>query len=73
MEQATGIEPASQAWEARVLPLNYACAMCWKLIYKVPLNLQVNFYSGKDNYGLTKIEMIFYQLMLIFQMLHLRR
>ena len=25
MEQATGIEPASLAWEAKVLPLNYAC------------------------------------------------
>ncbi len=26
MEQATGIEPARSAWEAEVLPLNYACA-----------------------------------------------
>ena len=25
MEQATGIEPAYSAWEADVLPLNYAC------------------------------------------------
>jgi hypothetical protein len=25
MEQATGIGPASAAWEAAVLPLNYAC------------------------------------------------
>ena len=25
MEQATGIEPALSAWEAEVLPLNYAC------------------------------------------------
>ena len=25
MEQATGIEPARSAWEAEVLPLNYAC------------------------------------------------
>lgn len=25
MEQATGIEPAPKAWEALVLPLNYAC------------------------------------------------
>ncbi len=24
-EQATGIEPASSAWEAEVLPLNHAC------------------------------------------------
>ena len=26
MEQATGIEPALKAWEALILPLNYACA-----------------------------------------------
>ena len=25
MEQATGIEPAYQAWEACALPLSYAC------------------------------------------------
>ena len=25
MEQVTGIGPASQAWEARILPLNYTC------------------------------------------------
>ena len=25
MEHATGIEPARLAWEAKVLPLNYAC------------------------------------------------
>ena len=25
MEHATGIEPARSAWEAEVLPLNYAC------------------------------------------------
>lgn len=28
LEQATGIEPAWSAWEAEVLPLNYACR-CW--------------------------------------------
>ena len=27
MEQVTGIEPASDAWEAPVLPLNYTCIM----------------------------------------------
>ena len=27
MEQATGIEPANSAWEADVLPLNYACIL----------------------------------------------
>ena len=25
LEQATGIEPARSAWEAEILPLNYAC------------------------------------------------
>ena len=40
LEQATGIEPASQAWEARVLPLNYACIACWNLIYRVQFILQ---------------------------------
>ena len=25
VEQATGIEPAYSAWEANILPLNYAC------------------------------------------------
>lgn len=25
MEQATGVEPASQAWEAHILPMYYAC------------------------------------------------
>ena len=25
MEQVTGIEPALEAWEASVLPLNYTC------------------------------------------------
>lgn len=25
LEQMTGIEPASSAWEAEVLPLNYIC------------------------------------------------
>ena len=26
LEQATGVEPASVAWEATVLPMNYACS-----------------------------------------------
>ncbi len=26
MERATGVEPASEAWEASVLPMNYARA-----------------------------------------------
>ena len=27
LEHATGIEPARLAWEAKVLPLNYACVL----------------------------------------------
>ncbi len=27
MEQITGIEPASSAWEADILPLNYTCIL----------------------------------------------
>ncbi len=55
LEQATGIEPASQAWEARVLPLNYACIACRKLIYKFQLILQVNFYNDIHNFVSSKI------------------
>lgn len=40
LEQATGIEPASSAWEAGVLPLNYACIK----IYNKPI-------SPKSQYG----------------------
>ena len=28
-EQLTGIGPASPAWEAGVLPMNYSCAPCF--------------------------------------------
>ena len=31
MEQAAGIEPAHSAWEADVLPLNYACGWSSRL------------------------------------------
>lgn len=33
MERATGIEPASEAWEAPVLPLNYARNERMELFY----------------------------------------
>ncbi len=33
MEQATGIEPASSAWEAEALPLNHACVYAY-IIYQ---------------------------------------
>lgn len=29
LEQATGIEPAASAWEAEVLPLDYACGLLY--------------------------------------------
>ena len=29
LEQATGIEPALKAWEALILPLNYACILVY--------------------------------------------
>ena len=32
VEQATGIEPASTAWEAVILPMNYACK---ELLYSI--------------------------------------
>lgn len=30
-EQITGIEPASSAWEADVLPMNYICLNCQRI------------------------------------------
>lgn len=27
VEQVKGIEPSSQAWEARILPMNYTCTV----------------------------------------------
>ena len=32
-KQATGIEPASSAWEADVLPMNYACVFYGNTVY----------------------------------------
>ena len=32
LEQVKGIEPSYQAWEARVLPLNYTCVFGYKYI-----------------------------------------
>ena len=32
-EQTTGIEPASSAWEADVLPMNYACVFYGNTVY----------------------------------------
>jgi hypothetical protein len=59
MEQATGIEPASAAWEAAVLPLNYACK--FRLFdYTITAWFLARFRkreSGLDSY--TKIVLIF--------------
>ena len=53
MERAKGIEPSSQAWEARILPMNYARMMYilyhtiiytfkWSLfIYSIPIVVAV--------------------------------
>lgn len=38
LEQVTGIEPASDAWEAPVLPLNYTCE---SLLIILPFSLFV--------------------------------
>ena len=32
-KQMTGIEPASSAWEADVLPMNYACVFYGNTVY----------------------------------------
>lgn len=33
VEQAMGVEPTSKAWEAFILPMNYACISFLKLSY----------------------------------------
>jgi hypothetical protein len=40
MERAMGIEPTYQAWEARVLPLNYARRVCRKESWRWRLSCQ---------------------------------
>lgn len=49
LEQMTGIEPASSAWEAEVLPLNYIC-MSYLFIIINPKRIFKSFFadSGKD-------------------------
>ncbi len=37
MERAKGIEPSSQAWEARILPMNYARKMY--ILYHININM----------------------------------
>lgn len=39
MEQVAGIEPATNAWEAFILPLNYTCKIFAYLIYQIISNL----------------------------------
>ena len=34
-QQITGIEPASPAWEASVLPMNYICMVSKTSVYSV--------------------------------------
>ena len=41
MEQMTGVEPALQPWQGRVLPLNYICKKKkMKVIYYIIINEQ---------------------------------
>lgn len=40
MERAKGIEPSSQAWEARILPMNYA-RMMYNIVSYISLFIQV--------------------------------
>lgn len=44
LEQMTGIEPASSAWEAEVLPLNYICIILLIYYNKSCAIFQVFFY-----------------------------
>ncbi len=37
MERAKGIEPSSQAWEARILPMNYARMMY--ILYHINIDM----------------------------------
>lgn len=37
MERAKGIEPSSQAWEARILPMNYARMMY--ILYHINMDM----------------------------------
>ena len=50
MERETGIEPASLAWKARVLPLNYSRIRSEKIITVagLPALLLVGFAGGGD-------------------------
>ena len=50
MERETGIEPASLAWKARVLPLNYSRIRSDKIITVagLPAHLLVGFAGGGD-------------------------
>ena len=47
LEQAMGIEPTTSAWEADVLPLNYACITIPSSIARLAASVNT---SGKDLY-----------------------
>src|SRR5699024_4371128 len=38
LKQMTGIEPASPAWEAGILPMNYICISTLKIITRFDMN-----------------------------------
>ena len=53
MERAMGIEPTSEAWEAPVLPLNYARSRSVNSTHDVALEQQ--FRSGKERIQLAQL------------------
>ena len=52
VEQATGIEPACSAWEADILPLNYACINIFLLQWILLYHILFYFSSGFINFFL---------------------
>ena len=53
MEQAKGIEPSQPAWEAGVLPLNYACA-CWNFQQLNPIEFHYNMIGWRKQENLAE-------------------
>ena len=47
VKQTTGIEPASSAWEADILPMYYVCKNGLKLLYINGKRLQDSFFCLK--------------------------
>jgi hypothetical protein len=54
IKQTTGIEPASSAWEADILPMYYVCMDRLKLLYINGKRLQDSFFCFKINKNKSK-------------------